>query len=94
MVNRISAPYNFVPLNEFVYIPEWASMVSQDIPFDDGEDGILEVRWKNVSPLCIRDSSCDKEKGLSMHSVMPDGKRLYFRPGSSLRGRCAIQSVL
>ena len=86
MVNRISAPYNFVPLNEFVYIPEWASMVSQDIPFDDGEDGIIEVRWKNVSPLCIRDSSCDKEKGLSMHIVMPDGKRLYFIPGSSLRG--------
>mgnify|MGYP005750648327 CR=1 FL=1 len=86
MVNRISAPYNFVPLNECVYIPEWENEVNQDIPFDDGEDGIIEVRWKNVSPLCVRDSSCDKEKGFSMHIVMPDGKRLYFIPGSSLRG--------
>lgn len=86
MVNRISAPYNFVPLNEFVYIPEWGNEVNQDIPFDDGEDGIIEVRWKNVSPLCVRDASCDKEKGLSMHITMPDGKRLYFIPGSSLRG--------
>lgn len=25
MVNKISAPYNFVPLNEFVFVPDWAA---------------------------------------------------------------------
>lgn len=87
MVNKISAPYNFVPLNEFVFVPDWGGEVSQDIPFADGEDGYIEVKWKNVSPLCIRDASgTDDKKYYSMHVKMSDGSRLYFIPGSSLRG--------
>lgn len=87
MVNKISAPYNFVPLNEFVFVPDWGGEVSQDIPFADGEDGYIEVTWKNVSPLCIRDASgTDDKKYYSMHVKMSDGSRLYFIPGSSLRG--------
>lgn len=86
MVNKISAPYNFVPLNEFVFVPDWGGEVSQDIPFADGEDGYIEVTWKNVSPLCIRDASGTDDKNYSMHVKMSDGSRLYFIPGSSLRG--------
>ena len=86
MVNKISAPYNFVPLNEFVFVPDWANDVSQDIPFADGEDGYIEVTWKNVSPLCIRDASGADGENYSMHVKMSDGSRLYFIPGSSLRG--------
>lgn len=86
MVNKISAPYNFVPLNEFVFVPDWADDVSQDIPFADGEDGYIEVTWKNVSPLCIRDASGADGENYSMHVKMSDGSRLYFIPGSSLRG--------
>lgn len=86
MVNKISAPYNFVPLNEFVFVPDWANDVSQDIPFADGEDGYIEVAWKNVSPLCIRDASGADGENYSMHVKMSDGSRLYFIPGSSLRG--------
>ncbi len=86
MVNKISAPYNFVPLNEFVFVPDWADDVSQDIPFPDGEDGYIEVTWKNVSPLCVRDASGADDENYSMHVKMSDGSRLYFIPGSSLRG--------
>lgn len=86
MVNKISAPYNFVPLNEFVFVPDWGGEVSQDIPFADGEDGYIEVTWKNVSPLCIRDASDADDGNFSMHVKMSDGSRLYFIPGSSLRG--------
>lgn len=86
MVNKISAPYNFVPLNEFVFVPDWADDVSQDIPFPDGEDGYIEVTWKNVSPLCVRDASGADGENYSMHVKMSDGSRLYFIPGSSLRG--------
>lgn len=86
MVNKISAPYNFVPLNEFVFVPDWGGEVSQDIPFADGEDGYIEVTWKNVSPLCIRDASGTDDENYSMHVKMSDGSRLYFIPGSSLRG--------
>ncbi len=84
---RISAPYSFVPLNGEVYIPEWNNKVSQDIPFEDGEDGIIEVAWRNVSPLIIRDGSCGKkETAQSAYVDLPDGTRRYFIPGSSLKG--------
>lgn len=81
----ITAPYNFVPLNKHVYLPDWADQISHDIPFEDGEDGYIEVTWENVSPLCIRDASTGDD-GYSMHVKQPDGSRLYFLPGSSLRG--------
>lgn len=86
---KITAPYNFVPLNRRVYIPEWGDQVSMDIPFEDGEDGYIEVVWRNDSPLCIRDArGHHKGEGkpyYSMHIDTPDGK-LYYIPGSSLRG--------
>lgn len=85
MSDMITAPYNFVPLNKHVYLPDWADQISHDIPFEDGEDGYIEVTWENVSPLCIRDSSAGDD-GYSMHVKQPDGSRLYFLPGSSLRG--------
>lgn len=90
-----TSPYNFVPLNKDVYIPSWYNKVSHDIPFEDGEDGYIEVIWENVSPLFIRDSSFSPEKKkniYSMHVVQPDGKRLYFIPGSSMKGM--LRSVL
>lgn len=94
-MNKITAPYNFVPLNEKVFIPTWHDKVSQDIPFEDGEDGYIEVAWKNVSPLFVRDCSESAEKTEnihSMHIMQPDGKRLYFIPGSTLKGM--LRSVL
>jgi hypothetical protein len=78
-----TSPYNFVPLNKDVYIPSWYNKVSHDIPFEDGEDGYIEVTWENVSPLFIR---VKKEDIYSIHVVQPDGKRLYFIPGSSMKG--------
>lgn len=88
-MGTITAPYNFVPLNKYVYCPDWADQVSQDVPFSDGEDGYIEVTWQNVSPLCIRDASAErgnKDPYYSMHIKQSDGSRLYFLPGSSLRG--------
>lgn len=87
ITKRISAPYSFVPLNKDVYIPAWYNKVSQDIPFEDGEDGIIEVKWRNVSPLIICDGSCGKsEVAQSVFVDMPDGTRRYFIPGSSIKG--------
>ena len=61
----LTSPYNFVPLNSKVYIPDWYGLVSQDIPFEDGEDGYIELTWHNDSPLFIRNGA--KE--------LPDGRR-------------------
>lgn len=95
---NISSPYNFVPLNKYVYIPDWADKVSQDIPFEDGEDGWIEVTWENVSPLCVRDASEKKDEKYNatiLHSVHvkdADGNLQYFIPGSSLKGM--LRSIL
>lgn len=86
-MTNLTAPYNFVPLNSSIYTPDWADKVSQDIPFEDGEDGWIEVDWENVSPLIIRDQTAkDDEGALFSMNVESDGKRRYFIPGSSLKG--------
>lgn len=83
----LTSIYNFVPLNEEVFYPDWADQASQDIPFSDGEDGIIEVTLKNVSPLFIRNGSSERNNPdpYSSH-IMVDGKRLYFLPATSIKG--------
>ena len=87
---KLTSPYNFVPLNRRVYIPTWADEVSQDIPFEDGEDGWIEVTWRNVSPLIIKEGA-DKgdsgnKKSVPVYVEDADGKKRYFIPGTSMKG--------
>ena len=95
MANQIKAPYNFVPINHEVYIPSWGKQISMDVPFSDGEDGLIEVELQNNTPLFIRNgvgaSACDKEE-YSAHITLPNGEKRYFLPGSSLKGM--IRSVM
>ena len=89
-MTKLTSPYNFVPLNKCVYIPSWYNEVSQDIPFEDGEDGWIEVTWKNVSPLIIKEKA-DKEddkckKSVPVYVEDADGKKRYFIPGTSMKG--------
>ncbi len=79
----LTSPYNFVPLNSKVYIPDWYNLVSQDIPFEDGEDGYIELTWHNDSPLFIRNEGKDNSDPMY---VDDNGKRRYFIPGSSIKG--------
>lgn len=85
-------PYHFVPLSPWIYFPEWAPMVSHDIPFKDGYCGELLVTIVNHSPLLIggRRTTVTKEDAIS-----PSCQRVYFLenpegdyiiPGSTLRG--------
>ena len=87
---RLTSPYNFVPLNKRVYIPAWYKDVSQDIPFEDGEDGWIEVTWRNVSPLIIKEGAdkgdSSNKKSVPVYVEEADGKRRYFIPGTSMRG--------
>ena len=80
---KITAPYNFVPLNKHVFYPDWAEQVTQDLPFSDSEDGVIEVKLKNVSPLFTRDGA---EKNFSAHIMGSDGKRQYFIPATTFKG--------
>lgn len=80
---KITAPYNFVPLNEKVFYPSWSEQVTQDLPFSDSEDGVIEIKLKNISPLFTRDGS---QKEYSAHIMGKDGKRHYFIPGATIKG--------
>ena len=80
---KISAPYNFVPLNKDVFYPSWSEQVSQDLPFSDSEDGIIDVAIHTVSPFFSRDG---KDKEYSSHIMGADGKRHYFIPATTIKG--------
>jgi CRISPR-associated protein (TIGR03986 family) len=80
----ITAPFNFVPLNEKVFFPPWAEDVSHDIPFEDGESGEIEITITAKSPIFIRDHENSKE--------FCNYKGEYYIPGSSVKGM--VRNVL
>ena len=80
----ITAPFNFVPLSEKVFFPDWAEDVSHDVPFEDGESGEIELTITAKSPIFIRDH--ENPEQFCQH----DGK--YYIPGSSVKGM--VRNVL
>jgi len=85
----ITAPFNFVPLSEKVFFPNWADRVSHDIPFSDGESGEIEITITAKSPIFIRDH---KEKEEFCHHIYPNGKKEYYIPATSVKGM--VRNVL
>ena len=84
----ITAPYNFVPLNNEVFYPSWSQQVSHDIPFEDGESGVIDITITAKSPIFIRNHSSDKDKPSNefCHFVNSDEAKEFYIPGSSLKG--------
>lgn len=91
----IRAPYNFVPVSDEVFFPEWAKSLSQDVPFSDGVNGTITLRIIAKSPVFVRNGHTKEDKEMSTStyrsfSKTSDGK--YFIPGTSIKG--AVRSVL
>ncbi|MDR0612489.1 MAG: RAMP superfamily CRISPR-associated protein [Dysgonamonadaceae bacterium] len=90
----IKAPFNFVPVSEKVFFPDWADQISHDIPFEDGESGVIELKITAESPVFVRnghtkadaDNKSDEFKSFSKI----DNK--YFIPATTIKG--AIRNVL
>ena len=92
-MTAISAPYNFVPLNRKVHIPEWYRQVSHDWPFKDGLSGVIEYHLIAHSPLLVgghQTQGSEQAPGEVHPFHLPDGQ--YAIPGSSLKG--LLRSVL
>ena len=89
----ITAPYNFVPLNEKVFYPPWASenilKNIHDVPFKDGESGVIEVKITAKSPIFIKDS---KNRTEFCHFINENGGKEYYIPATSVKGM--IRNVL
>lgn len=84
-------PFNFVPLNHEVFIPDWGDKISHDIPFEDGEDGIIRFTLTNTTPLFIKN---DNSKDTTDSAYVEDsiGNRHYFIPATSIKGM--VRSVM
>lgn len=84
----LKAPFNFVPLNEEPYIPEWADQISQDMPFEDGLSGKIRLRITAETPIFLSD---DVQKDNKVpcefcHILDSFGHKQYFIPGTSIKG--------
>lgn len=82
----ISAPYNFVPLSDWVHCPGWADKVSHDIPFRDGISGHLDLKITAVTPVLVgreQQKASDDAPGREPFRL-PDDR--YALPGTALKG--------
>lgn len=84
----LKAPFNFVPLNEEPYIPEWADQISQDMPFEDGISGKIRLRITAETPIFLSD---DVQEDSTVpcefcHILDTSGNKQYFIPGTSIKG--------
>lgn len=87
---NVSAPYNFVPLNEKVFFPPWANLVNHDVPFKDGLSGQIELEITAETPIFIRgkEEINDEDARYKQYRFPKKGDR-YYIPGSSIKGEIA-----
>jgi len=90
----IKAPFNFVPLSEKVFFPEWADQISHDIPFEDGESGTIELKITAETPIFVRNGHTkeEAEKQTDSYKSFSNINGRYFIPATSIKG--AIRNVL
>ncbi len=91
----IKAPFNFVPLSEYVFSPDWADLISQDIPFKDGLSGEIELNITAQTPIFVRnghtkEDTTDKTNVYTTFSKAPDGR--FFIPATTIKG--CIRNIL
>lgn len=78
------APFGFVPLSSHIFRPPWAGAVSQDLPFRDGLNGVINLEITAETPIFVR--------GATNKQRFFEGPKGYALPGSSVRG--AIRNVV
>lgn len=89
----IKAPYNFVPVSEKVFFPDWTGQISHDVPFKDGESGSITVKMTAHSPIYVRNGHKQTDNNDKEYlSFSKNLKGEYFIPGTSIKGM--IRSVL
>ena len=91
----IKAPFNFVPLNDKVFFPDWADKISQDVPFEDGVSGTIDVKITAQTPIFVRNGHTQKdqkEENDEYKSFSKTKDNRYFIPATSIKG--CIRNVL
>lgn len=80
----VKSPYNFVsaPSEDEVFKPNWASSVSHDAPFEDGESGEIMVKITAETPIFVRNGHA---KGVEENEFSNINGQ-YFIPATSIKG--------
>lgn len=96
---EIKSPFNFVPVSDKVFFPDWASQISQDVPFSDGLSGTIDLKITAETPIFIRNGHTKKDAEVkneeyNSFSFVRDaaGNKRYFIPAASIKGE--VRSVL
>ncbi len=90
---KVSAPYNFVPLNKKVFFPPWADLVNHDVPFKNGLSGQIELKITAETPIFIRGKEeVNEEDNRYKQYRFPKKDDRYYIPGSSIKGE--ISNIL
>lgn len=84
----VEAPFNFVPLSDRVYLPDWADQISHDIPFSDGVSGVIKLTITTESDLFIRNGQTKEAEDNRFSRV----KGRSFIPATSIKGE--VRSLL
>lgn len=82
----IHTPYHFVPVSDWVYMPDWAHLVSHDVPFADGFSGSIEYKLTNATPLCVGGEQKQDSNGPTKVLWSRDPLGVPVIPGSSMKG--------
>ena len=77
-MTTVTAPYHFVPLSKWVYMPDWAHIVSHDVPFEDGVSGVIDYHLTNHTPLCVGDTK-DAQNVLRSHRLLGHSRAAAVR---------------
>ncbi|MDL2213252.1 TIGR03986 family CRISPR-associated RAMP protein [Bacteroides sp. OttesenSCG-928-E20] len=88
------APYNFVPLSNEVFIPDWWKLITQDIPFENSISGSFKLKITAQSPVFVRNGHTQEEsdKKADTYKQFNNINGKCFLPATSVKG--AIRNVL
>lgn len=92
MMSQVHTPYHFVPLSKWVYMPDWAHLVSHDVPFKNGYSGVIDYTLTNATPLCVGGKQQQSDGKATIVKWASDPTDNPVIPGSSLKGM--IRNVL
>ncbi|KAA5603776.1 TIGR03986 family CRISPR-associated RAMP protein [Roseospira marina] len=87
-MTRLTAPYNFVPLNDTVVRPDWADKVSMDVPFKDALCGSFDIEITAETPLIVggRTNAPPEGKDAPSHKERANLFGQDVIPGTSMKG--------
>ena len=91
---NMKSPFNFVPVSEKVYFPDWSEQISHDVPFSDGVSGTIHLHITTHTPTFVRNGHTkeDANNKNETYNSFSKIKERYFIPATSIKGE--VRNIL